>query len=270
MLKQLLLCPTLTLANMPDWDPRSKLFASKNVFDSNGKAGGKAKSTLPPCPKVEELSPFWRVAMVDKVMYVCLEEEDEECHELLGMGGQNYTALVKAAKIPCGEGGHSWATRLIEETSITFWAAGAEKYSEGEEMDILLEIDGKEVEKTVSMTEEKYKNMKSCWWTGCGCQQAAVGFFTKLAIAIAVIIGLAFVAYDTHLTNEYEKKRGERKEERAKTRAERALKKKDTKKKSEKKNEKEEAGKEGFVLLSENSDAEGKSSSKKENKKDEE
>lgn len=198
-----------------DWDPRSKIpgYGRRDVFNEGGDGKKSAvKSQLPDCPKTVEKSPFWAAAMVDKVMYVRYDEEDEECYELLGMDNINYTKLVNASKTQCGDGGHVWSTRIMEEMSVVFWAAGAETYGQEELLTVeMKDKDGKVFTKELPMSEEQYTAVKMCWFKGCGCPQAAISMEFKMTLAVIILACLIMFAYDSNEQNKKDKRKMERK-----------------------------------------------------------
>jgi hypothetical protein len=189
--------------------------AFDEMLDGNGRpgfgAGPKKPQDLDPvCPEGDGTAPFSSMVIVDKEIFVRIEE-DGPCLKLLELGQANMSRLVETSRRECGRG---WKEKLVEAMSVIYTRSDFEWPTEpGASLPIVVE--GSDV-KQVTITEEKYESAKKCWKTGCGCAQTNHPKMTALFVTCGAIM-LGGVIWDGgRLVKERqsEKKRKEEKKKR--------------------------------------------------------
>ena len=101
----------------------------------------------------------------------------------------------------------------MEEMSVVFWAAGADKYGQEDTVEVKMKaLNGTIFTKDLTMSEEQYSAMKACWFKGCGCPQAAISTEFKVTLAVIMIACLIVFIYDSNEQNKKDKRKAERKE----------------------------------------------------------
>jgi hypothetical protein len=189
--------------------------AFDDLLDGAGRpgfgAGQKKPQDLDPvCPEGDGTAPFASMVIVDKEIFVRVEE-DGPCLKLLELGQANSTRLVETARRECGRG---WKEKLVEAMSVVYTRSDFEWPTEpGAALPIVVE--GSDI-KEVALTEANYESAKNCWKTGCGCAQTKHPKMTALFVTCGAIM-LGGVLWDSgRLIKERqsEKKRKEEKKKR--------------------------------------------------------
>lgn len=145
----------------------------------------------PACPKADGMTPFTSIAFVEGKLFVRLESSDGPCHELLSVGGANFSVL-KNASLTCGPVGE-WKKRVAEDMSAVFFQGGLDWVrSDNETIEVITE----EGTFQVPVSEAKYALMMDCWKKSCGCEQANNPRMKILLITL-LAIALAGLSYDS-------------------------------------------------------------------------
>jgi len=216
----------------PGQDPRKDLPGMKrdafdDLLEGSGRPGfgGGAKKPQdldPVCPEGDGTAPFAAMVIVDKEIFVKVDE-DGPCLKLLELGQANMSRLVETSRRECGRG---WKEKLVEAMSVIYTRSDFEWPTEPDSV-LPIVVEGSDV-KQVTLTEAKYESAKQCWKTGCGCAQTSHPKMTALFVTCGAVM-LGGVLWDgQRLVRERanEKKRKEekrkRKEEKRKRKEEEA------------------------------------------------
>jgi hypothetical protein len=177
-------------------------------------AGQKKPQDLDPvCPEGDGTAPFASMVIVDKEIFVRVEE-DGPCLRLLELGQANSTRLVETSRRECGRG---WKEKLVEAMSVIYTRSDFEWPTEaGSALPIVVE--GSEV-KEVTLTEAKYESAKACWKTGCSCAQTKHPKMTAIFVTCGAIM-LGGVLWDGGRLLKERQSEKKRKEEKRKRKEE--------------------------------------------------